>query len=283
MCELSCLCTDTVLWDPTSSTMWGALNFCPPIQQFNVHTIRQTQLTALSQAPAWENAENPRNDMAFLLIVPSLATGCERIFGLMAMWAHPHQACLVSLVEVAQCLVLLANKGPDWPYTFLQMSNTVLHVPLSSKGHLGILKECKPQRSLCGLLHQLQAWRLLQCGKWLVCPGGLNAGLNALVFNFKEMPLWNVATTGEATRDPSMIEVDLCGMKPKAISTTSVPPLFSTIKPQPNITETLNLHIQGALERLQWTCPATSMPISQHSTPGRKPPSMAMGAPLPWE
>ena len=80
-----------------------------------------------------------------------------------------------------------------------------------------------------------------------VCP----ARLDALVFNFEELPLWNPGTMGEATRDPSMIEVDLCSMKPKAISTTLVPPLFSALEPQPNIAETLNLHIQGALERLQ--------------------------------
>ena len=139
--------------------------------------------------------------------------------------------------------------------------------------------EDKPQRNPCGLLHQLQAWRLLQCGKWVVCLGGLNAGLNALVFDFEELPLWNMVTAGVATRDPSMKEVDLCSMKPKAISTTLVPHLFSTIKPQPNITKTLNLHIQGALDRLQWTFPTTSIPIFQHSTPRRKLPLVALGAP----
>ena len=167
------------------------------------------------------------------------------------------------------------------PCAFVWMNDAILHVPLSSKRHLGILMEGEPQRNPCNLLHQLQAWRLLQYGKWVVCPGGLKAGLNALVFDFKELPLWNMATAGEAARDPSMIEVDLCSMKPKAISTTPVPPLFPTIEPQPNITETLNLHIQGALEQLQQTLPATSMPVSQHSTPRRKLPSMALGAPPP--
>ena len=82
------------------------------------------------------------------------------------------------------------------------MNDAILHVLLCSEGHIGILMEGKPQMNPCGLLHQLQAWMLLQCGKWVVCPGGLNAGLNALVFNFKELPLWNTATVGEAARDP---------------------------------------------------------------------------------
>ena len=103
-------------------------------------------------------------------------------------------------------------------------------------------------------------------------------GLKDLVFILEELPLWNVATTGEAIQDPSMIEVELCSMKPEVISTTLAPPLFSAIKPQPNITKILNLHIQGALEQLQQTSPTTSMPVSQHSTPRRKLPSAALGA-----
>ena len=101
MSEFSCLCTDTALWEPTSSATWGSLNFCLLFHWFNVHAIKQTQLTTLSQAGAWGTLEKPRNDMAFLLITPSLAIGCQMIFGLMEMWAHPHQACLASLVEAA--------------------------------------------------------------------------------------------------------------------------------------------------------------------------------------
>ena len=182
--------------------------------------------------------------MAFLLIAPSLAIRFKRIFGLKAVWVHPHQTHLASLVKVVQCLVLLADKGTDWLYTFIWINNTILHMPLSNKGHLGILMEGESQRISCGLLHQLLAWRLLQCGKWMVCPGGLNTGLKALVFDFDKELLWNIATEGEAIQDPSMIEVDLCSTKPEAISTTPVPPLFSAIKPQPNITKTLNLHLQ---------------------------------------
>ena len=199
MSMFSHLCADTVLWDPASIATWGSLNFCLPIQQFGLHTIKQTQLTALSQLEAWGNMEQPRKDMAFLLIAPSLATRCEKIFSLVAVWAHPHQVCLASLVEVAQCLILLTDKGVDWPYTFIQMNNAILHVPLSSEGHFSILMEGKPQRNPCGFLHQLQTWRLLQYGEWVVCPGGLNAGIEALVFNFEELPLWHMATMGEAT------------------------------------------------------------------------------------
>ena len=131
----------------------GGLEFCPLIQWFRVHTIKQIQLTVLSQAGAWGNAEKARKDTASLLIAPGLAIGCKRIFSLVVMWVHPYQVHLVSLVEVAQCLVLLTDEGPDWPYTFIQMNNAILHALLSSKGHPSILMGGKPQRNPCGFLH----------------------------------------------------------------------------------------------------------------------------------
>ena len=180
--------------------------------------------------------ENPKNDMAFLLIAPSVAVGCKTVFGLLAVWVHPCQTHLVSLAEVAQCLFLLANEGPDCPYTFIQMNYAILHVLLFSKGHLGILMEGKPQMNPSAFHHQLQAWKLLQCGKWVACPGGLNVGLKALVFDFEELLLWNVSTVGEATWDPSVTEMDPCCMRPKAITATPAPPIFSAVEPQPSIT-----------------------------------------------
>ena len=74
--------------------------------------------------------------MAFVLIAQSLAIGCEKVFGLMAMWVHPHEPCLPTLVDATQKLILLADKGPNWPYAYMWMNNTMAHTPLSSEGHL---------------------------------------------------------------------------------------------------------------------------------------------------
>ena len=73
----------------------------------------QAQLIALSQVGAWENIEKPRQDMAFLFIAPSITTGCERVFGLTAVWVHPHQACFPTLPEVACKPLLLADVSKD--------------------------------------------------------------------------------------------------------------------------------------------------------------------------
>ena len=48
-----------------------------------------------------------------------------------------------------------------------------------------------------------------------------------------------------------------------------------------SITSTLvvtPLHLQGALQQVQQTSPTVSSPISWHSIPERKPPSVALGA-----
>ena len=221
--------------------------------------------------------------MTFLLIAPSLATRCESIFSLMAMWAHPHQAHLASLVEASQCLVLLADEGPDWPYAFIQINNAMLHAMLSSKGHLGILTEGKPQRNPCSLLHQLQAWRLLQNGKWMVCPGGLNAGLNALVFYFRschsgtQLPLMKLPETPPWYRWTSV------AWNPRLLVPPQCHPFSLLLNPSLILPKPLTSIFRGALDRLHQTFPAPSMPVSQHSTPGRKLPLAALGAPPQWE
>ena len=188
--------------------------------------------------------------MVFLLIVPHLAIMCEWVFGLTAVWAHPHQACLPTLGEAAQKLMLLAKESPNCPYVYAQMNDAVALAPLSSEGHTGITPGGIPSMNVCGHLDQLQVWKLLQCRGWVVCPEGLNGGLKALLFDFKELSLWNVATMDEPTWDPPLIEVDQSGAEPKATNTTPVPPLFLAMGPRHGITVTLNLHLQGTLEWL---------------------------------
>ena len=93
--------------------------------------------------------------MAFLLIVPSIAIGCEWVFSLTVMWAHPNQAHLPTLVEMAQKLMFLANEGPNWPYAYVQMKDAMTHMPLSSEGHIGIMTDGIPGMNACSCLDQL--------------------------------------------------------------------------------------------------------------------------------
>ena len=79
-----------------------------------------------------------------------------------------------------------------------------------------------------------------------------------------------------------MIEVVLGGAEPETANITQVPLCLLAIKPLCDIVAVLNQHLQGTLEWLQDTSPATSTPTSQHSMPQhsklkRKLPSAALG------
>ena len=143
----------------------------------------------------------------------------------MGLWTDLHvdapwPGMLPTLVDVAQKLLLLADEGADWPYAYIRMNDTLAHTLLSSVGHIGIMTGDLSSWNACGCLHQLCVWKLLQCRGQVVCLDGLNGGLEPLMFNFKELPLWNAANAGESSRDPSMMDVDLDNMVCEASSST---------------------------------------------------------------
>ena len=237
MSEFLLLCGNATLWDSATSATWGLLDFCPMVMWFQECTIMQGQLTALSQVGAWGDAGKPCQDMVFLLMALSLAVRLEWVFRLTAMWTHPCQVHLPTLADVAQKLLLQADEGANWPYAYARMNDIMAHMPLSGKRHIGIMTSDLPSWNACSHLHQLCVWWLLQCRGQVVCPDGLNGGLEPLMFNFKEIPLWNVASTGESSQDPSMMDVDLGN----AVHAAS---------PSAKAEDPLGLNFRGTLEEL---------------------------------
>ena len=124
--------------------------------------ITKAQLNALSLAVAWGDIEKSQQDMAFLLIMPSITTGYERVFGLVAVWAHPHQAHYSTLDGVACKLVLLEDRSADWVYAFIWLNVALSHAPLSSEGHVSTMTDGTPSREAHCHLHQLQVCKQLQ-------------------------------------------------------------------------------------------------------------------------
>ena len=87
----------------------------------------------LATSGVWGDVGKPQWDMAFLLIVPNIAVGYERVFGLVAVWAHPYQAHYHSLEEAACKLVLLMDESADWAYAFFQLNEALSHAPLKCR------------------------------------------------------------------------------------------------------------------------------------------------------
>ena len=161
---------------------------------FQVHAIMQTQLTTLSQVGAW-------GEVGYGLPDDSTNAGGDQVFSLAVVWVHPYQGHLSTLVEAAQKLMLLADDGPDWPYAFIYMSNTMLHAPLSDNGHISTVRDGIHSINTCGQLHQLQVWKLMQHGDSIAFPEGLNQEPKALQFSFQELPLQNAASADGPAQD----------------------------------------------------------------------------------
>ena len=216
--------------------------------------------------------------MAFLLIVPSLAIGCKWVFSLTAMWMHPQQACLPTLGEEAQKLMLLADKAQTghmpmhgwmmpWPTCLCLVRDT-----------LALWLMAYPVWMPVVAWTNCRCWSYCNAGARWVCPEGLNGGLKALLFDSKELPIWNMATVDESTWDLPLIEVDLSSAEPKATNSTPVPPLFPAIEPPCHIATAFNVTSRRPWNGCSRLPPQPASPVSQHSMPGRKPPSVAFGA-----
>ena len=147
--------------------------------------------------------------MAFLLIVPGKTVKGEMAFGLAMVWAHPAQAHLFSLDEATWKLTLLIDIGNNWAYTFVQLNEGTLCVPLSNEGHISTMIDGVPSWSACGHLHQLEVHKLLQCKDQVVCPKGLNGGLEPVLISLPELPVWDMNTLSEPVHETSLLQVDL--------------------------------------------------------------------------
>ena len=113
---------DASWWEQLTQLVWGSHDICPSLSQFQVRDVTRSELLALSHTGAWGNIEKPKHDMAFLSIALDKAIEGERVFGLVAVWVHPHQACLSSLDEAAWKIALLNDTGSDWAYAFVWLN-----------------------------------------------------------------------------------------------------------------------------------------------------------------
>ena len=119
MTDFMLLSADASLWELAMKAKWDSHDFSPVVKSLQVQAIMQTQLNTLSQVGVWGDVWKPQQDMAFLLIVPSITVGYEMVFGLVVVWLYPCQACYHSLEEAIHKLVLLVDESADWAYVFI--------------------------------------------------------------------------------------------------------------------------------------------------------------------
>ena len=92
---------DPSWWEESNQALWGCHDICPSLSQFHVALVTQPELSALSHSGVWGDAEKFQGNLAFPLIAPKKTIQGEVVLCLTLVWAHPYQACLSSLDEVA--------------------------------------------------------------------------------------------------------------------------------------------------------------------------------------
>ena len=215
--------------------------------------------------------------MAYLQIVPDKTIKGKRVFGLVAVWAHPLQAHHPSLGKAAFKLRLLISTGKDWAYAFAQLNEGVLHMPLSSEGHISVMVDGVPSMGPCGCLSQLEVHKFFQCGDQVVCPKGLNGELEPTQFTFPE------PTLGKPCHETLLLWVDLSSMKPSNEAPIASIPLMSSLPPS-SMPTTMKYPCEAATSmtaEIQGTsvtsCAQHFSPSPGHTTP-RRSPSVTVGS-----
>ena len=125
--------------------LWGNLNICPHLDYLELlyHTSRE--LLSISHLKIWGDVQEPRNDMAYLLVHTGDALGAEN-YGMALVWISPHQVQMSTMEEAV------------------------------GRQHLGILPQGKVEESPYGWISQLKVCQLLSARPRVVYPVGLNGG-----------------------------------------------------------------------------------------------------------
>ena len=290
MSEFVLLSTVVGLWEVSTKAEWGSLDFHPAVTQSWVQAIIQAQLTALSQSGAWGNAEKPQWDMAFVLIVASLTIGSKWVFGLTAMWAHPHQACPTLWRRQPRnscCWWMMARLANHFHMAEWH------HVPCApvQQGHIGAMTDGTPTwMSVAGSI----SWKY---------ENYCNMGLGGMPRRAKQ-GAWGstVHLLGATTLEccchrwnhlgPTTDRGGPLQHPPWQLTTTiqapTTTPVLTPISDCHHWTSLWHCHchqpaVPGGLGVAAADFPTISTPVSQHSMPKRELPSAALGICPQWK
>ena len=181
----------------------------PPLTQFQVTQVTWSE-PQLSPAQGMGRHQEVLEWLGILTDIPKRTIKGEMAPGLAVVWAHPYQAWVSSLDEVAKKLNLLTTSGRNWAYTFVQFNKDAQHVPLPREGHLSTMIDGVPSRNVCGHLCQLEICQLLQWEDQVVYPEWLNRGLEPVVTSLPQ----SVAHGMSMFNEPAFLLVDLSQVMP---------------------------------------------------------------------
>ena len=80
--------------------MWGDINICPLLHQFQFPCHSQVELSSLNGLKAWEEEQKLHHNIIFLLVLTEEEAIGDRNYGLFIVWVNPSQTRIPSMEEV---------------------------------------------------------------------------------------------------------------------------------------------------------------------------------------
>ena len=106
-------------WGANMRALWGDLSICPHLVYLELPCHTLGELLSISHLKVWGDTQEPRNDMAYLLV--HTEGGSEaKSYGMALVWISPHQAWVSTMEEALGTLSTCISSGPNWPYVFAQ-------------------------------------------------------------------------------------------------------------------------------------------------------------------
>ena len=144
------------------------------------------ELLSISHLKVCGDAQEPHNDMAYLLVHTEGNSEAES-YGMALVWISPHQAQVSTMEEALGTLSTCISSGPNWLYVFAQLYKGSNHTPLPKDKHLGILPWGKAEESLYGQISQLKVCQLLSDRPQVIYPVGLNGCNQSVIIDLMEL------------------------------------------------------------------------------------------------
>ena len=120
-------------WGKDLALLWRCLTICPPLQQFHISSITQSELSSRTSLRVWGEKQKVHNDIIFLLVLAEEEATGDRRYGLSTIWVNPSQARVHSMEEAVKELTAWVSSGPNWPYALVQLNKDTCHMPLLQK------------------------------------------------------------------------------------------------------------------------------------------------------
>ena len=114
MTEFVFFASKEIRWGWDMMALWGNLHICPHLNSLELPCHTSGELLSISHLKVWGNTQEPRTDMAYLLVHTG-DTSEAQSYGLSLVWISPHQVRASTMGEAIGTLSIYISSGPDWP------------------------------------------------------------------------------------------------------------------------------------------------------------------------